>query len=71
MSINTRARDIMLPILFLPVVVPVIISAVKATTPVLVGAPWGDMLTWLQIIVAFDIIYLVAATIVFEFVVEE
>ena len=70
-SLNTRARDIMLPILFLPVAVPVIIAAVKATTSVLAGRPWGDMLTWLQIMIAFDIIYLVIATLVFEFVVEE
>jgi heme exporter protein B len=71
LAINTRARDIMLPILFLPVVVPVIVAAVKATVPVLAGKPWGDMLTWLQIMIAFDIIYLVVATLVFEFVVEE
>ncbi|MFC1933742.1 heme exporter protein CcmB [Chloroflexota bacterium] len=70
-AINTRARDIMLPILFLPVVVPVIIAAVKATAPVLAGKPWGDVLTWLQIMIAFDIIYLVVATLVFEFVIEE
>jgi len=70
-AINTRARDIMLPILFLPVVVPVIIAAVKSTALVLAGKPWGDMLTWLQILVAFDIIYLVVATLVFGFVVEE
>jgi len=68
---NTRARDIMLPILFLPVVIPVIVAAVKATSPVLAGQPWGDMLTWLQILIAFDIIYLVVATLVFDFVVEE
>ena len=71
LAANTRARDIMLPILFLPVVVPVIIAAVKATAPVLAGAPWADMLIWLQILVAFDIIYLVIATLVFGFVVEE
>ena len=70
-AINTRARDIMLPILFLPVVVPVIIAAVKATSLVLMGNPWRDMLTWVQIMIAFDIIYLVVATLVFEFVVEE
>jgi len=71
LAINTRARDIMLPILFLPIVVPVIVAAVKATAPVLAGAPWADMLTWLQVIIAFDIIYLVVATLVFEFVIEE
>ena len=71
LAVNIRARDIMLPILFLPVVIPVIISAVKATALVLEGGPWGDMLTWLQIMIGFDIIYLVIATLVFEFVVEE
>jgi len=70
-AINTRARDMMLPILFLPVVVPVIVAAVKATAPVLAGRPWGDVLTWLQIIIVFDVIYLVVATMVFEFVLEE
>jgi len=70
-AINTRARDIMLPILFLPIVVPVVVAAVKATALVLADKPWGDMLIWLQIIAAFDIIYLVLATLVFEFVIEE
>jgi len=70
-AVNTRARDIMLPILFLPVVVPVVVAAVKATVPVLAGKSWGDILTWLQIMIAFDIIYLVVATLVFEFVLEE
>ena len=71
LAVNTRSRDIMLPVLFLPVVVPVIIAAVKATGPVLAGMPWGEISTWLQILVAFDIIYLVVATLVFEFVIEE
>jgi heme exporter protein B len=71
LAVNTRARDIMLPILFLPVVVPVVVAAVKATGPVLAGRPWGDTSTWLQILIAFDIIYLVVATLIFEFVVED
>jgi heme exporter protein B len=71
LAANTRARDIMLPILFLPVVVPVIVAAVKATGSVLASGSRGDMSTWLQIMIAFDIIYLVVATLVFEFVVEE
>jgi heme exporter protein B len=70
-AINTRARDMMLPILFLPVVIPVIVAAVKATAVVLAGQPWSGMLTWLQIMIAFDIIYLLVSTLVFEFVAEE
>ncbi len=71
LAMNIRARDIMLPILFLPLVVPVIIGAVETTTCVLAGGPWSDMLTWLEIMIAFDIIYLVVATLMFEFVIEE
>jgi len=70
LAINIKARDIMLPILFLPIVVPVVIAAVEATALILQGSPWGDMLTWLQIMIAFDIIYLVVTTLVFQYVVE-
>jgi hypothetical protein len=49
----------------------VIIGAVETTTCVLAGGPWSDMLTWLVIMIAFDIIYLVVATLMFEFVIEE
>ena len=71
LAINTRSRDVMMPILFLPTVVPVIIAAVKATELVLKSKPWGEMLIWLQIIIAFDIIYLVVSTLVFEHVIQE
>jgi heme exporter protein B len=71
LSAGTKARDILLPILFLPIVVPLIIAAVEATGLVLQGRPWSDMSTWLQIMIAFDVIFLVISTLVFEFVIEE
>ena len=71
LAANTKARDIMLPILFFPVIIPVIIAAVEATGMILEGKPWGDMLNWLGIIVAFDAIFLVVSALVFQFVIEE
>lgn len=71
LSAGTKARDLLLPILFLPIVVPIIIAAVEATAAVLGGKPWSDMSTWLQIMIAFDLIFLVISTLVFEFVIEE
>lgn len=71
LAVNTRAREVMLPILFFPVVSPVVISAVKASGLVLLGEPWGALSSWLQIIVTFDIVLLVTSALVFEFVVEE
>jgi heme exporter protein B len=71
LATGTRTRDMLLPILFLPITVPLIIAAVEATAVVLQGGSWGDMSTWLQVMVAFDVIFLVVSTLVFEFVVEE
>ena len=70
-AINTRLRDVMMPVLFLPTVVPVVIAAVNATEAVLTGKSWTDMVVWINIIIAFDIIYLVVATLVFEHVIRE
>ncbi|MFQ5988027.1 MAG: heme exporter protein CcmB [Dehalococcoidia bacterium] len=69
-AVNTRAREIMLPLLFLPIVVPVIIAAVKGSALVLEAAPWSSLWSWLEIIVAFDVIFLVMSAFAFEFVIE-
>jgi len=71
LAVNTRAREMVLPILFLPIVAPIIISAVNATGLALSGEPWSSLSSWLAIIVAFDIIFLVASFLVFNFVIEE
>jgi heme exporter protein B len=71
LAVNTRAREMVMPVLFLPVVVPVIIAAVKATGLVLSGESWGGIASWLQIIGAFDIIFIVASVLVFAYVIEE
>jgi heme exporter protein B len=71
LAVNTKAREMVLPILFLPVIVPLIISAVKASEMTLSGASWGGVASWLQIIAAFDAIFLVVSFWVFNFVIEE
>lgn len=71
LAVNTKAREIMLPILFFPIVVPVIIAAVKATGLVLAGESWDSLSPWLQVMVAFDIIFIVVSSLVFEFIIEE
>lgn len=71
MAVNTRAREMVLPVLFLPIVAPIIISAVNATGLALSGEPWSILFPWLGIIAAFDIIFLVASFLVFNFIIEE
>ncbi|MBI4308425.1 MAG: heme exporter protein CcmB [Chloroflexi bacterium] len=70
-AVHTRSREIMLPVLFLPIIVPVVISAVEASGRVLAGEPWANLAVWLQVLVAFDVIFVVVSSLVFEYVLEE
>ena len=71
MSVNTKMREVLLPILLLPVVVPVLIACVKSTTKILDGRPLSEISGWLRLLLAFDIVYLVVSYLTFEYVIEE
>jgi heme exporter protein B len=71
LAVNTKAREMVLPILFLPVIVPVIISAVRASALALSGETWASLSPWLQLMGAFDVIFLVVSFLIFSFVIEE
>lgn len=71
MTVNTRAREVMLPMLLFPIAVPVLVAAVKSTGTVLAGEPLSAAGGWLQLLVACDVIFLVLAFLTFEYVVEE
>lgn len=71
LAVNTKARDVMLPLLFLPIVSPVIIAAIESSALALAGESWGEMAPWLGVIAAFDAIFLAVSPFVFEFVIEE
>ena len=70
MTANTRAREVLLPILLFPVALPAIIAAVKATAGVLDGLPLAEVGNWLNLLVGFDIIFIAVAYMTFEYVVE-
>ena len=71
MSVQTRTRDILLPILLFPVVIPVLLSAVKASSGFLTGADWEEIVLPLNLLIAYDIIFIAVAFMVFDNVVEE
>jgi len=70
-SVNTRAREVMLPVLLFSVSVPIIIAAVKATGVILDGAPLAEATPWLRLLVVFDVLFLAISVITFEYVLEE
>jgi heme exporter protein B len=71
MSVHARAREAMLPIILMPVVLPVLISAVRASTAILNGMPREDWLPWIQLLAVADVIFLAASYALFDYVVEE
>jgi len=71
LTANLRAREALLPVLMFPVVVPVLLAAVRASEAIvqLSNAPLAG--SWLQLLGGFDLVYLVTCTAIFHLVVEE
>jgi heme exporter protein B len=71
MTVQTRTRDILLPILLFPVIIPVLVAAVKASGGFLNGLPMEEITPWLNLLLVYDVVFTSVAFMVFEFVVEE
>lgn len=69
--VQARLRDALLPILMLPVVLPLVIAAVGATSGILDGLPLWAISAQLRLLLVFDIIFVTASFLLFEYVVEE
>ena len=72
LAIQTRARDLMVPLLVLPMLVPVILGASRASAPLLAqggaGALPGD---WLALLALYDLLFALIAYAVFDFLLED
>jgi heme exporter protein B len=70
-SMNTRMSDVMLPILFLPVALPVVLGAVESTAAVLTDPPGAALSFWLRFLIVFDVIFVTLPLLLFDYVLEE
>jgi heme exporter protein B len=70
MTAHVRAREVLFPVLLLPVQVPVLLGAVKATEAALAGEPLGSVGQWLQLLAAADVVYVVAGLLTFDALLE-
>lgn len=71
MAVQTRTRDVLLPILLFPVVIPVLIAAIKGSSGFLQGMDIADIRPWINLLITYDIIFIAVAFMVFDYVVEE
>jgi heme exporter protein B len=69
--LNIRMREVMLPLLFLPVSVPLLIASVYATGDLIDGKTLADIRDYVILITVFDVVFLVLAMLIFDYVVEE
>jgi len=70
-TVRLRAREVMLPLLMLPVLAPLLLAAVKATAAAFAGDPFGELGAWLQLLVAFDVVMVVAGAATYGFLLED
>ena len=70
LTVQIRAREVMLPVLLLPLAVPVMIAAVEATRGALSGDPFSFYSQWIQLLTIFDIIFTVVSFWLFEFILD-
>jgi heme exporter protein B len=71
MAVQARTRDVLLPILLFPVVLPVLIAAVKASNAILLASEAGDIWPWVNLLIVYDVVFTAVAFMVFDYVVEE
>ena len=70
MTAQVRARELLFPVLLLPVLVPVLLGTVKATEALLLREPLADVAHWLKLLVAADVVYLAVGLLTFDFILE-
>ncbi|HUQ20162.1 MAG TPA: heme exporter protein CcmB [Gemmatimonadaceae bacterium] len=70
-SSNTRLSELLLPMLSLPFFVPIVIPAAQATAKLLSGRPAIEAVAWLKLLLAFDIVFVVACMLAYPFTLEE
>jgi len=71
MAANTRAREVLLPVLLLPLAVPALIAAVRATAVLAEGATLREAAGWLRLLVAYDLVMAAVCLLTFGYVMEE
>jgi len=71
MAVNTRLAELLLPMLSLPFFIPVVLPAAQATARLLNGRPLSEAYDWLRILLAFDLVFVVACALAFPFTLEE
>lgn len=71
LTFRARAREVLLPMLFLPSVSPLLLAAIRVTSASVTGEPWSASSPWIQLAVAYDVVFVTASAILFGYVLDD
>jgi heme exporter protein B len=71
MAVQSRRREVLLPILLFPLVLPVLIAAVRASGGFLTSSDASGIMPWVNLLIVYDVVFIAVSYMVFDYVVEE
>lgn len=71
MAVQSRMRDLLLPVILFPVVIPLLLAAVRASSAILSPGLAGSAWFWILMIVGYDLILGLCAFLLFDFIIRE
>jgi len=69
-TLKSRARELLLPLVLFPLMIPVILGTIRCMETILRAGELGDALPWLRLLVGFDVIFLTVGVLIFDWVIE-
>ena len=69
-TLRARARELLLPLVLFPLMVPVILATIRCMETVLRTGEFGDATPWLRLLIGFDVIFLTVGVLIFDRVIE-
>jgi len=69
-TLKARARELLLPLILFPLMIPVILGTIRCMETILRVGELGDALPWLRLLIGFDVIFLTLGVLIFDWVIE-
>src|SRR4249920_1230765 len=69
-TLRARARELLLPLVLFPLMIPVILATIRCMETVMRVGEFGDALAWLRLLLGFDVIFLTVGVLIFDWVIE-
>jgi heme exporter protein B len=69
-TLRARARELLLPLVFFPLMIPVILATIQCLAAVLRAGEIGEALPWLRLLIGFDVIFVTLGVLIFDWIIE-